>query len=210
MATSAAAIAPQANEGRDRVLRHARELFAERGYDGVSMQQIAAATGMTKAALYYHFRDKEELFGHVMRLEMDRVERGLGGVLSNEGSLRDHLEGVAVAAFGWFQSDFGRLVGDLKLHVSVACQREIGCNVQAPYTVLRPRFARAMAEGELRADLDPELMVSLFLGLLWTQMQQARLDEAPPSAELAATIVDVLLCGIAARPCGPGAAAPTA
>lgn len=206
MVMIAAAIAPVAAEGRDRVLRHAREFFAERGYDGVSMQQIAVAAGMTKAALYYHFRDKEELFGHVMRLEMERVERVLGAVVSDEGSLRDHLEGVAVAAFGWFRSDFGRLVGDLKLHVSVACQREIGCNVQAPYTVLRPRFARAVAEGELRADLDLDLIVSLFLGLLWSQMQQARIDEAPPGAELAAAIVDVLLCGISARPCGPGAA----
>lgn len=209
MAMIAPAIARAANEGRDRVLRHARDLFAERGYDGVSMQQIAAATGMTKAALYYHFRDKEELFGHVMRREMDRIELVLGGVLAEEGSLREHLEGVAVAAFGWFRSDFGRLVGDLKHHVSAACQEAIGCNAQAPYTVLRPRFARAVAEGELRADVDPDLIVSLYLGLLWSQMQQARLDEAPPREELAASVVEVLLCGAAARPCGPGAATTT-
>src|SRR3712207_4990496 len=103
MATTAA-VAPPANEGRDRVLRHARELFAERGYDGVSMQQIAAATGMTKAALYYHFRDKEELFGHVMMRELERIELVLGAVLAEEASLREHLERVAVAAFGWFRS----------------------------------------------------------------------------------------------------------
>lgn len=210
MATIAAAIAPAANEGRDRVLRHARDLFVERGYDGVSMQQIAVATGMTKAALYYHFRDKEELFGQVVRRELDRAKLVLGGVLEQEGSLRDHLEGVAVASFGWFRSDFGRLMGDLKHHVSEARRQAIGCDSRVPFDTVRPRFARAVAEGELRADLDVDLVVSLFFGLLWSQMQQARLDEAAPGEELASAVVEVLLCGIAARPCEPGATAASA
>ena len=186
-------------EGRDRVLRHAHALFIDRGFDGVSMQQIADAAGLTKAALYYHFRDKEELFGYVVRQEMDRVRRGLASALEGEGSLRDHLERVARSAFVWFQSDFGRLMGDLKTHVSEQRRRAIGCDLQPPFDVVRARFDRAVADGEVRDGLDLDLVVSLFFGMLYSQMHQARLEgTAPPAEETAAAIVDVLLHGIAA------------
>lgn len=58
MSTSRAA---QAEQTRDEVLRTARRLFAERGYDGTSLQQIADAMGVTKANVYYYFRTKEVL-----------------------------------------------------------------------------------------------------------------------------------------------------
>ena len=184
-------------EGRDRVLRHAQALFVDRGFDGVSMQQIATAAGMTKAALYYHFRDKEELFGFVVRQEMERVRLALTAVTREEGSLRDHLERVARLSFGWFQSDFGRLMGDLKTHVSEQSRRAIGCDLRPPVDVVRERFDQAVADGEVREGLDLDLVVSLFFGMLYSQMSRARLQgAAPPDEETAATIVDVLLDGV--------------
>lgn len=205
MTTLAAHASPTAVDGRDRVLGHARDLFVERGFDGVSMQQIAAAAGLTKAAIYYHFRDKEDLFGHVIKREMEHACLVLDGVLAEEAPLRTHLERMAVASFGWFQSDFGRLVGDLKHHVSPTRRAAIGCDVDAPNLLVLPRIERAVAEGELRADLDPQLVVSLYFGLLWTQMQRAKLEGTPPRRETASAIVDILFCGIAAAPCGPAA-----
>lgn len=47
---------------RARILQQSLPLFAESGFDGVSMRQVAAATGLTTAALYYHFPDKEQLY----------------------------------------------------------------------------------------------------------------------------------------------------
>jgi len=47
---------------RDRILTAARSLFIEHGYAGLSMREIAAAVGVSKPALYYHFRDKEGLY----------------------------------------------------------------------------------------------------------------------------------------------------
>ncbi len=39
-----------------------KRLFAEQGFRAISMRQIADAVGISKAAIYYHFKDKEELF----------------------------------------------------------------------------------------------------------------------------------------------------
>jgi TetR/AcrR family transcriptional regulator, regulator of cefoperazone and chloramphenicol sensitivity len=57
-----------ANAGtRHRVLEVARELFAENGYAGTSIADIADRLGVTKAAVYYHFRAKSDLLNELIR-----------------------------------------------------------------------------------------------------------------------------------------------
>jgi AcrR family transcriptional regulator len=46
---------------RQRILDVAAELFTEQGYEGTSLREIADRMGFTKAALYYHFNNKEDL-----------------------------------------------------------------------------------------------------------------------------------------------------
>jgi AcrR family transcriptional regulator len=46
---------------RGRIQVVALELFAERGYDATSLREIAERLGVTKAALYYHFKSKEDI-----------------------------------------------------------------------------------------------------------------------------------------------------
>ncbi|MBO0867975.1 MAG: TetR/AcrR family transcriptional regulator [Micromonosporaceae bacterium] len=61
---------------RGELVRVARRLFAERGYAQVSAEQIVAAAGLTRGALYHHFRDKTELFRTVFEeVEAEVTER---------------------------------------------------------------------------------------------------------------------------------------
>jgi AcrR family transcriptional regulator len=53
------------------LMRAARELFAERGYGAVGTEQIVARAGVTRGALYHHFRDKRDLF-RAVHVEMER------------------------------------------------------------------------------------------------------------------------------------------
>ncbi len=196
-------------EGRERVLREAQRLFVERGFAEVSMQQIADAAGLTKAALYYHFKDKEDLFGHVMRREMERVRGGVAAALRGEGSLRDHLTAVIRFVLASARSDFGRLMQDMKEHLSEQKLRALNCQAEPPYDLLRPRLERARAEGEIRPDLDLDFALSLFFGMVFSQLREARLGApAPePAVDVPATIVEVLLHGIAAGGSTPRRAA---
>lgn len=61
----ATAFKPSAST-RDRMIEKARALFAERGFYGVSIAQIAAELGLTKQALLHHFSTKERLYGLVL------------------------------------------------------------------------------------------------------------------------------------------------
>jgi len=62
------------DEQREAILRHAARLFAQRGYIGTTMNQVAEAAGLSKASLYHYYRDKYALLveiavGHVTTLE---------------------------------------------------------------------------------------------------------------------------------------------
>jgi len=60
---------------RQRILEEAARLFVTQGYDGISMREIAEAVGVSKAGLYYHFRDKEDLLLAVLTAYLDEVGR---------------------------------------------------------------------------------------------------------------------------------------
>ena len=50
------------------ILLTAFRMFAEQGYDGVSLNNIIKETGLTKGGVYYHFSGKEELFKEVVEM----------------------------------------------------------------------------------------------------------------------------------------------
>ncbi|GHE46205.1 TetR family transcriptional regulator [Camelimonas fluminis] len=86
-----------AAERRKQILTEAGKLFAARGFEGASMREIAAATGLLSGSLYYHFASKEELFVAVydanIRMVSEAVRRAIEGV---EGAWA-RLEAAAIA-----------------------------------------------------------------------------------------------------------------
>jgi AcrR family transcriptional regulator len=66
--------AVQAEQTRQQILDTAQRLFAELGYDATSLQMIADEMGLTKAAVYYHFRAKSDILHAAMRPGIQRLE----------------------------------------------------------------------------------------------------------------------------------------
>lgn len=65
---------PRPSETKQRILEAARELFARKGVQKTSMQEIAGRLGITKPALYYHFPSREELVRSIMQPLIDDGE----------------------------------------------------------------------------------------------------------------------------------------
>jgi AcrR family transcriptional regulator len=59
---------------RERIQRVALELFAEQGYEGTSLREIAERLDVTKAALYYHFKSKEDIVASLLEDYMARLD----------------------------------------------------------------------------------------------------------------------------------------
>ena len=58
---------PKDPSKRQAILDAARQMFTAQGFDGASMDQIAAEAGVSKLTVYSHFGDKETLFGEVVK-----------------------------------------------------------------------------------------------------------------------------------------------
>jgi AcrR family transcriptional regulator len=65
--------AAQAERTRQQILEAAERLFADRGYDATSLQMIADEMGLTKAAVYYHFRAKVDIRHEIMRSRVEQL-----------------------------------------------------------------------------------------------------------------------------------------
>ena len=59
------------SEMKEKILRTALRLFAQEGYEAVSISRIAGALGLSKGALYRHYRDKRDVLDSIVR-EMER------------------------------------------------------------------------------------------------------------------------------------------
>lgn len=62
---------------RQRILDVARELFSSRGYERTPLRAISDSLGVTKAALYYHFRAKDDLLVAIVAPVLDRIDEML-------------------------------------------------------------------------------------------------------------------------------------
>ncbi|MFG2087905.1 MULTISPECIES: TetR family transcriptional regulator [unclassified Spirillospora] len=62
---------PGPTETREKIIAEARDLFAEKGYDGVSLRAIARAAGVDPALVHHFFGNKEGVFVEAMRFPMD-------------------------------------------------------------------------------------------------------------------------------------------
>ena len=78
-----------AEQTRERLLTVAHDLFAERGYAAVGTEEFVARAGVTRGALYHHFRDKQDLF----RAVFERLEaRIIGAIAAQMQSVADPWE----------------------------------------------------------------------------------------------------------------------
>ena len=77
--------AAQAERTRQQILETAQRLFTEHGYDATSLQMIADEMGLTKAAVYYHFRAKSDILRAAMQPGIRRLEALLDDAVALRG-----------------------------------------------------------------------------------------------------------------------------
>jgi TetR/AcrR family transcriptional regulator, mexJK operon transcriptional repressor len=90
---------------RAAILDVAKRLFSQSGFDGVSMDQIAAEAGVSKLTVYSHFGDKESLFSSAIRAKCEEQMPSTLFLADLEGDLREQLTTIARAFFALVTSE---------------------------------------------------------------------------------------------------------
>jgi AcrR family transcriptional regulator len=177
---------------RDRILTVASELFIEQGYDATSLREIADRLGFTKAALYYHFQSKEQLFAALLEpaaaLVRELVER-----LEDA----DDIEGWA-EALEWVT---GKVFENMDIFRLVERNRTAMTNLHETLEFLRDHMTmHTRIEAAVRAkstSLSDQVRMVAALGAVtgFDDWAPRLLGESPPDqlhAELVAAVRDIL------------------
>ena len=119
---------------RAKICEVAEALFAERGFDGASIREIAEQTGATKALIYHYYQSKEALYLSLLEKEVSEVVTQLELIAANPDSPEDKIRHVVAVFLGQFQS---HPQGFLLV------QRAIDDHAPAAHTLAERWFSRA-------------------------------------------------------------------
>ena len=184
------------------ILECAISLFASAGFAGVSMREIAAAVGITPAALYHHFANKQALHLEAMRHAYEQHADARLAALAPEGSPEERLERFVAT----ISADL-RANSDLRLLM----QREYLDGDEQRLRLLvehvfRKQFDTLMALAKsLAPQYDPHLLVISIFGLVMYHFETTairyflpgyRVEHDDP-AVIAQHVVHLILHGVA-------------
>ncbi|MDQ0190673.1 TetR family transcriptional regulator [Alicyclobacillus cycloheptanicus] len=96
------------NDTRSRILTAAERVFAEKGYSGSSLDDVAAAAGLTKGAVYWHFASKSDLFLSILERNVFEHVR----LLPNEFEAIAESDNRPQAVVAWLRTELERLTAD--------------------------------------------------------------------------------------------------
>ena len=166
------------------------DCFARYGYQATSIDRIAKAAGVTKGALYYHFKDKEELLFEAVKNRVGQFERRVTGDLASVTNAARALGELARVCFDHAtKSNHRRLIVTLMVESLDSNPR-----LAAQFRAMMHRFREFLRDivrggqerGEFRADVDAAVAAEVYAGAIMGAEIQYYQD--PKGFDLAATI----------------------
>jgi AcrR family transcriptional regulator len=171
----------------------------EHGYRGLSMRQIAEAVGVSKPALYYHFKDKEELFLAILEHYVQGVEAILVQVLEEGGTAPQRIRRLVEAIFDQpaEQRAIIRLASQEMNQLSEPVRRAFHRSYHEQFIdKIQVIIGEGIERGELRP-FDPGVATWSLLGMMFPYFYPDHHGEMPPAALVVEQILSIYLDGIA-------------
>ena len=190
---------PPDSGGRDTILDTSTKLFSQHGYKEVSIRDIAQACGLTNAALYYHFKNKDDLFLAMLQRDHEKTLTALRAAASDSGDLREDLKQL-VACYAEItcqrRQSFQTLRRDLS-NVEVVRGHKLFAEMRSSFMrPLEDRLAQAQADGEIQPG-DTRFYARLLHGLIIALTFEGKPDKPrKASAQEVEAAVDVFLKGV--------------
>ncbi|TNC27767.1 TetR/AcrR family transcriptional regulator [Amycolatopsis alkalitolerans] len=196
--------APPAKRGRpgydlESLLAVAVKLFNERGYDGTSMEDLSRKLGITKSAIYHHVPSKQEL----LRLSVNRALDGLFAVAAE----LETVEGRAVRRLEYLVRGSVAVLVDRLPFVTLLLRVRGNTKVERDALARRREFdhlvtslvTEAIADGDLRSDIDPATAARLLFGMVNSLIEWYRPRGGIGAGALADSVATMAFDGLRVR-----------
>lgn len=197
-AKRAAADAESADRPRkEQIVSIATNLFARKGYEGTSLRDIAEAAGLTKAALYYHFPDKEKLYEGVVVTRMQGLNDTVQAAIAQANDPVEKIRLFLVASAARMDEDRSGWLASSNKFWSIDTPE-----TRSAIVVLRDAFEHllrdlvndAIAQGRLRP-VDPASLGRLLLSGLNLIPRWHKPDGPLTAVQVVEQYLDMILTG---------------
>ncbi len=187
---------------REQLLDVGRKVFAEKGFEGMTVEEIAASAQVSKPVVYEHFGGKEGLYAVVVDREIETLLNAITASLSAETQPRVLLENAALALLGYIETStdgFRILVRDSPVAQATGTFASLISDVASQVEYL-------LGDEFSRRDLDPKaapLYAQMLVGMVALTGQFWLDHRKPKKAEVAAHLVNLAwngLSGLERRP----------
>jgi AcrR family transcriptional regulator len=170
---------------RARIQQVALNLFTEQGYEKTSLREIAEHLGVTKAALYYHFKSKEELFESFITDRMDAMDEQIAWLRAQPRTVEVRRDFVRRYAESMYSVPYRQVMQCMENNQAALKAMPIGHK-------MRDRL-KAMIDALVDRDdpLPDQLRIALGIWALHTSWFM--LDPEIPDAERHAAAIEVAL-----------------
>jgi AcrR family transcriptional regulator len=189
-------------ERREQLLDIGRSLFAQKGFDATSVEEIAQKAGVSKPVVYEHFGGKEGLYAVVVDREMRALLDSITGALTSTGHPRELLERAAFALLDYVESSsdgFRILVRDSPVAQSTGTFSSLISDAASQVEHIMGNQFKARGFDAKYAPMYAQMLVGMvaLTGQWWLDARK------PKKAEVAAHLVNLAwngLSGLEARP----------
>ncbi|MFI6906506.1 TetR/AcrR family transcriptional regulator [Nonomuraea sp. NPDC050394] len=183
---------------RRRLLSEATRLFAERGFEGTSVQEIVGAAGVTKGAMYHYFDSKDdllhEIYARVLRMQMERLTQ----IADERRPVRERLRDAAadVVETTTANLDDSKIFFRSMHLLAPETQKSVRAERRRYHERFRDLVTEGQREGVFREDIQAEIVVDFFFGSVHHLGSWYHADGPLSGAEVGRQFAELLLTSL--------------
>jgi len=168
-------------ERRQQLLDIGRRLFAERGFEGTSIEEIAAQAGVSKPVVYEHFGGKEGLYAVVVDREVARLTEITMSLLEGKQS-RPKFEAAAVTLLRYIEDNgdgFRILVRDSSPGATTGTYGTLLSDIAGQVEYIMADFLKSRGRDPKLAPMYSQMLVGMvaFTGQWWLDARKPKLEQ---------------------------------
>ncbi len=179
------------------VLKTAAGIFAQKGYHQTTVEEIARTLGVSKGTIYYHFKNKEDLYLSIIREGINLLQKSLRRAVDDSATPRDKIKNLIQSHLAFYEKEKDMVFLFMKELCGADLQREVlvkmlsGC-----LQIIGDTVEEGIKDGVFR-DIDREITtVSLFGMITVSALHYIVHSKKIPHGQIGAAIEQILFQGL--------------